>query len=195
MVEAGEADWSGEDMVVPRDLPINTGRLVSDIVLEDRGPYWDDPDPEVITYLDTSAFVKLVIDEDGAPTKLAPGSTKRGRPSPASSPTRRRAPHSGGARDSDARMIARLEAWLAALDARWSRAVPSEVDRACRAAGARRTGCAAWTPSSSPLPIRVRERLRARTSTDETSLFATFDRRLLEAAEREGFATLGGPLS
>jgi prevent-host-death family protein len=46
MVEAGEAHWSGEDMVVPRDLPINTARSVSDIVLEDRGPYWDDPDPE-----------------------------------------------------------------------------------------------------------------------------------------------------
>ena len=46
MVEAGEAEWSGEDMVVPRDLPINTGRMLSDIVLEDRGPQWDDPDPE-----------------------------------------------------------------------------------------------------------------------------------------------------
>ena len=45
MVRAGEAEWSGEDMVLPRDLPINTGRLLSDIVLEDRGPYWDDPDP------------------------------------------------------------------------------------------------------------------------------------------------------
>jgi len=32
--------------VVPRDLPINTGRMLSDIVLEDRGPHWDDPDPE-----------------------------------------------------------------------------------------------------------------------------------------------------
>ena len=30
----------------PKDLPINTGSPVSDIVLEDRGPYWDDPDPE-----------------------------------------------------------------------------------------------------------------------------------------------------
>jgi prevent-host-death family protein len=46
MVEAGEAEWSGEDMVVPRDLPINTGRMLSDIVLEDRGPHWDDPDPQ-----------------------------------------------------------------------------------------------------------------------------------------------------
>ena len=46
MVEAGEAEWSGEDMVVPRDLPINTGRMLSDIVLEDRGPHWDDPGPQ-----------------------------------------------------------------------------------------------------------------------------------------------------
>ena len=45
MVEAGEATWSGEEMVVPDDLPVNTGRLVSDIVLEDRGPRWDDPEP------------------------------------------------------------------------------------------------------------------------------------------------------
>jgi prevent-host-death family protein len=44
MVEAGEATWSGEDMVVPADLPLNTGRLLSDIVLEDRGPHWDEPD-------------------------------------------------------------------------------------------------------------------------------------------------------
>lgn len=44
MVRAGEADWSGEDMVVPRDLPINTGRPISDIVLADRGPHWDDSD-------------------------------------------------------------------------------------------------------------------------------------------------------
>jgi prevent-host-death family protein len=44
MVETGEATWSGEDMVVPADLPINTGRLLSDIVLEDRGPHWDEPD-------------------------------------------------------------------------------------------------------------------------------------------------------
>jgi prevent-host-death family protein len=46
MVETGEAEWSGEDMVVPRDLPVNTGRMLSDIVLEDRGPHWDDPDPK-----------------------------------------------------------------------------------------------------------------------------------------------------
>ena len=43
MVEAGEAEWSGGDMIVPADLPKNTGRMLSDIVLEDRGPYSDEP--------------------------------------------------------------------------------------------------------------------------------------------------------
>ena len=46
MVEAGEAEWSGEDLVLPDTLPVNPGRSVSDIVLEDRGPYLPDPDPE-----------------------------------------------------------------------------------------------------------------------------------------------------
>jgi prevent-host-death family protein len=46
MVRSGEAEWSGESMVVPADLPKNDGRPVSDIVLEDRGPRWDEPDPD-----------------------------------------------------------------------------------------------------------------------------------------------------
>jgi prevent-host-death family protein len=46
MVESGQAHWSGGKPTIPRDLPINIGRQLSDIVLEDRGPYPDDPDPE-----------------------------------------------------------------------------------------------------------------------------------------------------
>jgi prevent-host-death family protein len=38
MVADGEAEWNGEDMVLPEKLIPNTGRLLSDIVLEDRGP-------------------------------------------------------------------------------------------------------------------------------------------------------------
>ena len=37
MVEDGEAHWSGGKPAVPEDLPVNTGRPLSDIVLEDRG--------------------------------------------------------------------------------------------------------------------------------------------------------------
>jgi prevent-host-death family protein len=44
MVRAGEADWNGEVMVVPADLPRNDGMPLSDIVLEDRGPQLDDPE-------------------------------------------------------------------------------------------------------------------------------------------------------
>ena len=43
MVERGQAHWSGRKPKVPKDLPINTGKLLSDIVIEDRGPYWDEP--------------------------------------------------------------------------------------------------------------------------------------------------------
>ena len=42
MVAAGEAEWSGQDMVLPDELPPNPGRPLSDIVLEDRGPYLPD---------------------------------------------------------------------------------------------------------------------------------------------------------
>lgn len=45
MVEEGQARWNGRKPQIPKDRPINTGKPLSDIVLEDRGPYWDDPDP------------------------------------------------------------------------------------------------------------------------------------------------------
>jgi prevent-host-death family protein len=38
MVADGLAEWSGEDMVLPEKLIPNEGRMLSDIVLEDRGP-------------------------------------------------------------------------------------------------------------------------------------------------------------
>jgi prevent-host-death family protein len=38
MVADGEAEWSGGKPVLPKTLPKNTGRMLSDIVLEDRGP-------------------------------------------------------------------------------------------------------------------------------------------------------------
>jgi antitoxin (DNA-binding transcriptional repressor) of toxin-antitoxin stability system len=38
MVDAGELHWSGGKPRLPDNPIVNTGRLVSDIVLEDRGP-------------------------------------------------------------------------------------------------------------------------------------------------------------
>jgi len=43
MVADGEAEWSGEDLVLPERLPKNPGRMLSEIVLEDRGPYLPEP--------------------------------------------------------------------------------------------------------------------------------------------------------
>ena len=45
MVRSGEAEWNGDYMVIPSGLPKNDGQLVSEIVLEDRGPYPDEADP------------------------------------------------------------------------------------------------------------------------------------------------------
>jgi prevent-host-death family protein len=38
MVADGLSEWSGEDMVLPEKLIPNEGRMLSDVVLEDRGP-------------------------------------------------------------------------------------------------------------------------------------------------------------
>ena len=46
MVDAGELAWSGGKPKLPEDIPVNTGRRLSDIVLEDRGPHWPEPDDE-----------------------------------------------------------------------------------------------------------------------------------------------------
>ena len=44
MVANGEAEWNGERVRLSETRFINTGKSVSDIVLEDRGPRWDEPD-------------------------------------------------------------------------------------------------------------------------------------------------------
>ncbi len=46
MVEAGDAKWNGGKPVVRDDLPVNTGPLLSDIVLDDRGPRLSEVDPD-----------------------------------------------------------------------------------------------------------------------------------------------------
>ena len=45
MVADGEAEWSGEAPVLPDGFYPNPGRPVSELVLEDRGPYTPDVDP------------------------------------------------------------------------------------------------------------------------------------------------------
>lgn len=46
MVADGEAEWNGQDMVVPETLPVNPGRPLSELISEDRGFYLPDREPE-----------------------------------------------------------------------------------------------------------------------------------------------------
>ena len=182
-------------MVVPDDLPLNTGRSLSDIVLEDRGPYWDRARPrDVILYLDTSAFVKLVIREERT-DELRALFGEASLPSPVSSPTPKAVrPWDVGAE----RATCRRSSWnngrprsTSAGGGRWR----CGSFRSCPETWRSSTAFAAWTPSSWPRPSDVRDVLLRARSAAPSFVFAAFDRRLLEAAEREGFATLGRPLA
>jgi len=48
MAANGDVEWSGEPPMLPDGFHPNPGRLVSDLVSEDRGPYLPgtEPDPE-----------------------------------------------------------------------------------------------------------------------------------------------------
>jgi len=90
----------------------------------------------------------------------------------------------------------RLAEWLAGLEEHWKEVmrVPVAEWTAGRLALAHALrGLDALQLAAS---VTLRERLLAGAgdSAIQEVVFATFDRRLLEAAEREGFATLGGPL-
>ena len=46
MVDTGELQWRGGKPTLPHNPPVNTGRLISDIVLDDRGSQWPESDDE-----------------------------------------------------------------------------------------------------------------------------------------------------
>jgi len=146
----------------------------------------------VIIYVDTSAFVKLVVDEDGAEetrrwfdaASLATTSVVTF-PEACSALTRR-ARHDGPA--------SILQEWLDALESRWAQTTRVRVDERLAGSLAIRHGLRGMDAIHLAAATGVRERALAR-STSASIAVAAFDRRLLEAAEREGFATLGGPLT
>ncbi len=145
----------------------------------------------MIVYLDTSVFVKLIVDEPGSDearawfdgARLAASSviTFPETCSALCRSDRLNAPVEG-----------RLDVWLTVLEARWRRIASLRV--AERPAGRlaiqhRLRGMDAVHLGAA---LTLRDAARAKTPGAEV-VFAAFDRRLLEAAEREGFATLGGP--
>jgi predicted nucleic acid-binding protein len=145
----------------------------------------------MIIYLDTSAFVKLVIDEDGADparrwfdeASLATSSVITF--PEACSALARRAGRKAAA-------DGRLDNWVAELDARWTRTAVVRVDERVAGRLAIEHSLRGMDAVHLGAAAAVRERALARSKTAVVKV-AAFDRRLLEAAAREGFATLGGP--
>jgi len=152
------------------------------------------PRGEVI-YLDTSAFVKLIIEEDGAEdvrawfleARLAASSVIT---YPEASATLGRRDKEGAPSD------IRLRSWIAALDDRWRRtSILAVGERAAgRLAIAHRLRGMDAVQLAAALALRDRLRTEAAARRGAEVVFAAFDRELLEAAEREGLATLGRPL-
>jgi uncharacterized protein len=144
----------------------------------------------MIVYLDTSAFVKLVLDEERALEARAwfddamPAVTSAITYPEACAALARRAREAQG---SDAP----IDGWKSELDERWRRAAAIRVDARLAGLLALRHGLRGMDAIHVATAVHVRERL-LREDDHEEVRFAAFDQRLLEAAEREGFATLGG---
>ena len=150
----------------------------------------------MILYLDTSALVKLIIREDG--TAEAVAWFQRADLVASSVITYAESCSALGQNDrTRGSAPSQLGEWLIALDGHWRKVmrVPvAEWPAGKLALTHRLRGMDAVQLASA---ITLRERLRpGATGTPAADVsFAAFDRRLLEAAEREGFATLGGPLA
>jgi uncharacterized protein len=146
----------------------------------------------VIVYLDTSAFVKLIIDEPGASETRAWFS--KARQAASSVVTYPEACAALCRRDrAEDPVEARLTTWRAELDHRWGRCAHVPVEE--QAAG--RLAVAHGLRGMDAVQLAAAVDLRAGVSEAAPAtevVFAAFDRRLLDAAKREGFATLGGPL-
>jgi uncharacterized protein len=145
----------------------------------------------VIVYLDTSAFVKLILQEEGAVDarswfdEAGPAVSSVITYPEACAALGRRARASG-------RESPHLEAWIAELEARWRRVVSVRVEPQPAGKLALRHGLRGTDAVQLAAAVNARERLR-RYAEDAELVFAAFDRQLLKAAEREGFATLGRP--
>jgi len=146
----------------------------------------------VILYLDTSAFAKLVLEEPE--TTAARGWFDQADFAVTSVITYPEAASALYRQDREKGSVEqRLVDWIAVLDDRWSRCVRLPV--AEQLAG--RVVVAHGLRGMDAVQLAAAMTFRGRvleSAPQETVTFASFDRRLLRAAEREGFATLGGPL-
>ena len=147
----------------------------------------------MIVYLDTSAFVKLVVDEDGADLarrwfEEASLSTSSVITFPEACSALARRAHGAGVDDGQ------LDEWLSELEARWTRTAHVRVNERLAGRLAIEHRLRGMDAVQLGAAFAVRDRALARSASASIAV-AAFDQRLLEAAEREGFATLGSPLA
>jgi uncharacterized protein len=146
----------------------------------------------VILFIDTSAFVKLIVEEDGDDDVREWFSAARRAASSVityaetSAALARRSRAEGAAAD-------QLAGWVAALGECWNRTIALPVAEHTAGRLAITHGLRGMDAIQLSAALTLGERLHLG-GVDEGIAFAAFDRRLLEAAGREGFATLGGPL-
>jgi len=146
----------------------------------------------MILYIDTSAFVKLIIDEPRATEARAWYAEAR---EVASSVITY--PEATAALCRKARELgpdqSRLTAWLTVLETCWQRCVRLPVDERSAAHSAVDHGLRGMDAVQLAAASDLRSRVVAAMPGADLH-FLAFDRQLLKAAAREGFATLGGPL-
>jgi predicted nucleic acid-binding protein len=146
----------------------------------------------VILYIDTSAFVKLIIDEPRATEARSWYAEAREVASsvityPEATAALCRKDREEGP---DRR---RLNAWLAALEMCWQRCFRLPVDERSAA----RSAVSHGLRGMDAVQLAAASDLRAHIIEDMQGAdlhFLAFDARLIQAAEHEGFATLGGSL-
>ena len=147
----------------------------------------------MILYLDTSSFVKLVLDDE-------PGAAEtRARYEEAehtciSVITYPEATAALCRQDREVGTVTeRLDTWLRDFEGFWRQCVRVPVFESTAARLARAHALRGMDAVQLASAAELRARVLADTPAADFRLLA-YDRRLLEAAEREGFATLGGPL-
>jgi len=146
----------------------------------------------VIVYLDTSAYVKLVLEE--VDSRQVRGWFASATRAVSSVITYAETCAAFSRRDRDVHTTAsRLTTWAASLDDRWRRTVSVPVDGRSAGRLAIAHGLRGMDAVQLAAALTLRERVLTEASDAEVA-FAAFDRRLLEAAEREGLTTLGRPL-
>lgn len=148
----------------------------------------------MILYLDTSAFVKLVLDESGAEETRA--WFARAEQACSSVITYIEATSALCRQDRERGVVkGRLGAWLETLETSWRRCVHVPVFERSAAQLAVKHSLRGMDAVQLASALELQARVFTETETPGADFhFMAFDRRLLEAAEREGFATLGGSL-